>query len=459
MAPGVSIALFTSDLRLHDNPVLHAARSAPALLPLFVLDDSIREVGFAPPNRAAFLADCLEDLDTSLRARGSALTVLRGDTVARTVRAADALGANTVHIATGASAFAARREQRLRAALGDRLQVHEAVSTTVEPGAVLPTGRDHYAVFGAYHRRWLLAPRRAPLPAPRRLPPPAQVAGALSPTAVRRQLAAAGRPAPRLASGGETAGRRRVQDWLGQGGLPGYPDRHDDLAGDATSRFSPYLHFGCLSATELARLAASEGSPGAEAFLRQLAWRDFHHQLLAARPDCARADYRDRGDHWRHDPDEFAAWCAGRTGYPLVDAGMRQLTHEGWMHNRARMVAASFLTKTLYHSWQAGAEYFLRHLVDGDVADNQLNWQWVAGTGTDTRPNRVLNPLRQADRYDPQGDYVRRWLPELAAVGGPAVHRPWKLPHDVRARLDYPQPLVALDESLARFRAGRGLRE
>jgi deoxyribodipyrimidine photo-lyase len=165
----VSIALFTSDLRLHDNPVLHAAaRSGSALVPLFVLDDAIREAGFAPPNRAAFLTDCLDDLDRSLRAKGSALTVLRGDAVGCTLRAADAVGATTVHVAAGASGFASRREQWLRAALGDRLHVHEAVATAVEPGAVLPTGRDHCAVFGAYHRRWQHAPRRVPLPAPRR---------------------------------------------------------------------------------------------------------------------------------------------------------------------------------------------------------------------------------------------------------------------------------------------------
>ena len=458
MPTGVSIALLTCDLRVHDNPVLHAAaRDDGPTVPLFVLDDAIREAGFVPPNRAAFLADCLEDLDRSLRDRGGALLLLQGDAVERTVRLAEALGCARVHVAEGFSGFGQHREQRLRALLGDRLTVHQAVATTVAPGALLPAGRDHYAVFGAYHRRWLLAERRKPLLAPRKLTLPQLPFTGLTMAAARDRLAAAGKPAPGLMAGGEGQARQRLRRWLGSGAVDDYPTLQDDLNADGTSRLSPYLHFGCLSATEAAHRATREGSPGAAAFLRQLAWRDFHHQLLAARPDCAHGDYRSRQDHWREDPAELDAWRNGRTGYPLVDAGMRQLLHEGWMHNRARMVTASFLSKTLYLDWRSGAEHFLRHLVDGDLANNQLNWQWVAGTGTDTRPNRVLNPLRQAERFDPQGEYVRRWVPELADVPGAAVHRPWQLPAADRARLDYPEPLVALDESLARFRRARGL--
>ncbi|MBC3841292.1 deoxyribodipyrimidine photo-lyase [Streptacidiphilus sp. 4-A2] len=452
------MALLTCDLRLHDSPVLHAAtRDGGATVPLFVLDDAVRRAGFATANRTAFLADCLEDLDRSLRERGGSLLVLRGDPVALTARLAARLGGARVHVAEGVSGFAQRREERLRAALGSGLTVHQSVCTTVAPGSLLPAGRDHYAVFGAYYRRWLSAERRRPLPAPRKLTLPQFSFQGLEMPGVRRILARAGKPAPGLMAGGEVEGRRRMRGWLGGGAVADYQSLQDDLGADGTSRLSPYLHFGCLSATEAAQLATRQSSPGAEAFLRQLAWRDFHHQLLAARPECAHADYRTRGDHWREDPAELDAWRTGRTGYPLVDAGMRQLLHEGWMHNRTRMVTASFLAKTLYLDWRAGAEHFLRHLVDGDIANNQLNWQWVAGTGSDTRPNRVLNPLRQAERFDTEGDYVRRWVPELESVPGAAVHRPWTLPAAERARLDYPEPLVALDESLARFRQARGL--
>lgn len=201
--------------------------------------------------------------------------------------------------------------------------------------------------------------------------------------------------------------------------------------------------------------ARAAGGPGAEAFVRQLAWRDFNRQVLAVRPEVATVDYRARDDRWRSAPDETEAWRKGCTGYPVIDAAMRQLLHEGWMHNRGRLLTASFLTKTLYVDWRVGARHFLDLLVDGDVANNQLNWQWTAGTGTDTRPNRVLNPVTQAKRYDPDGEYVRRWVPELADVAGPAVHEPWKLRGLDRGALDYPEPIVELAEGRERFLRAR----
>lgn len=239
-----------------------------------------------------------------------------------------------------------------------------------------------------------------------------------------------------------------------------YEEGHDDLAGDATSRLSPHLHFGTLSCVELVHRARRAGGPGADAFVRQLAWRDFHRQVLAARPDAAVADYRTRNDRWRSETEareDVEAWKEGRTGYPIVDAAMRQLRYEGWMHNRGRLLTASFLAKTLYVDWRVGARYFLDLLVDGDVANNQLNWQWMAGTGTDSRPNRVLNPVTQAKRYDPDGSYVHRWVPELRSLSGAAVHEPWKLRGLDRAAVDYPDPIVGLSDGLDRFKRARGL--
>lgn len=452
----VAVCLFTSDLRLHDNPALHAAvRAADEVVPLFVSDDALARIGFAPPNRRAFLADCLAGLDEGLRARGGRLVVRTGDPVREAVRVAAAAGADGVHIAAGVSAYAQRREARLREALaadGRRLTVHDAAVTVLAPGAVTPQGRDHFAVFTPYFRRWSTAPQRTPLPAPRRVPVPAGVRSAAPPA-----RAAVSGTSPGLARGGEKEGRRRFTAWL-RADAAAYEERHDDLPGDATSRLSPHLHFGSLSATELVHRARAAGGPGADAFVRQLAWRDFHHQVLAARPDAAHADYRPHGDRWRTDAAEVEAWRAGRTGYPIVDAAMRQLAHEGWMHNRGRLLTASFLTKTLYVDWRVGAAHFLDLLVDGDIANNQLNWQWVAGTGTDTRPNRVLNPLAQARRYDPRGEYVRRWVPELAGVAGAAVHRPWTLPEGERAGLGYPEPVVGLAEGADRFLRARGKR-
>ncbi|MEU8827016.1 deoxyribodipyrimidine photo-lyase [Streptomyces sp. NPDC048636] len=452
-----SIAVFTSDLRLRDNPVLHAAlRSADQVVPLFVLDPGLVRTGFAVPNRMAFLADALTDLDAALRTRGGRLLLRKGDPVAEIRRVADRADAAEVHLAGGVSGYATRREARLREALaadGRALRVHGAVVTAVEPGEVVPAGKDHFAVFTPYFRAWQGVEPRRVLAAPRAVPVP-ELPGLRSEPLSAVSSFAPGTPSPGLPEGGETAGRRRFHAWR-RSGLGGYADDHDDLAADATSRLSPYLHFGCLSPVELVRRARESGGEGADAFVRQLAWRDFHHQVLAARPDAAHTDYRARQDRWRADEAEIAAWKAGRTGYPLVDAGMRQLRHEGWMHNRARLLVASFLTKTLYTDWRIGARHFLDLLVDGDMANNQLNWQWVAGTGTDTRPNRVLNPLAQAKRFDPDGAYVRRWVPELAGVEGPRVHTPWRLPEDERSRLDYPDPLVDLAAGLVRFRQAR----
>lgn len=455
--PSVSVVLFTSDLRLHDHPPLRAALAGGGqVVPLFVRDAAIERAGFAVPNRRAFLADCLRDLDEELRARGGRLVVRSGDVVRRTCEVAARAGAYDVHMSGEHTRYAHRREDRLRAALeadGRRLFVHDTVVTAVEPGTLTPAGSDHFAVFTPYHRRWTAHRLREPSTAPRRVTVPDSV-----PSEALLSRDDVPGTSPGLAPGGEREGRRRLAAWL-RSGVDAYDERHDDLAADATSRLSPHLHFGTVSAAEAVHRARRAGGPGAEAFVRQLCWRDFHRQVLAARPAAADRDYRTKHDRWRTErtaADDIEAWRRGLTGYPIVDAAMRQLAHEGWMHNRGRLLTASFLVKTLYVDWRVGARHFLDLLVDGDIANNQLNWQWVAGTGTDSRPNRVLNPVTQGKRYDPDGTYVRRWVPELAGLEGPAVHEPWKLPSGVRAGSGYPDPIVDLAEGLARFRRARG---
>ncbi len=245
---------------------------------------------------------------------------------------------------------------------------------------------------------------------------------------------------PALAKGGETEGRRRFAAFR-QRHLAGHPGHHEDLPGDQTSRLSAHLRFGCVSPLEAA--TGARDRPGGEEFCRQLAWRDFFHQATAAFPGLAREDYRP-GPAWHEDKDALQAWRAGRTGIPIVDAGLRQLAAEGFMHNRARMITASFLTRTLGLDWRHGYRHFAALLADGDVASNAGNWQWVAGTGHNTRPNRVMNPLRQARRFDPAGDYVRRYVPELAGLSPDRIHTPWRLDAAARRRLGYPDPLVKL---------------
>jgi deoxyribodipyrimidine photo-lyase len=406
------------------------------------------------PNRAALLADALTDLDAGLREAGAPLVLRRGNPIEHVAAMVRQHEVDDVFVASDVSGYATRRQRRLAerlAGLGAVLRVCEAVVTAVEPGRITPQGNDHYAVFTPYYRRWSQVERRRPLAPPRRLSLPRIATEPLpEPSDIHP-----GAPSPGLLRGGERTAREHLRGWL-SGSITAYAECHDDLSADDTSRLSPWLHFGCLSATELAHRAGTD--QGGAAFARQVAWRDFHHQVLAARPDAARADYRSRGDEWRHDPAALQSWPEGRTGYPIVDAGMRQLLAEGWMHNRARLVVASFLTKTLYLDWRAGARHFLDHLADGDIANNQMNWQWVAGTGTDTRPNRVLNPIRQAERYDPAGDYVRRYVPELACLDDPRdVHQPWRLGTSTLRGLDYPAPIVDLDAGRNRFRDARQL--
>ncbi|MEW2133141.1 deoxyribodipyrimidine photo-lyase [Streptomyces sp. NPDC005435] len=452
-----SVVLFTADLRLHDHPPLRAALDGSRqVVPLFVRDPAVAAAHDAP-NRQAFLADCLRDLDAGLRERGGRLVVRSGDVVEQVCKVVAEADADEVHLSADVSEYAQRREQRLRDALeadGRRLHVHETVTGAVAPGAVTPASSDHFAVFTPYFRQWSGERLRDAVAAPRVVRVPEHV-GSEEPPA----RSAVSGVSPGLAEGGEEEGRRRLAAWL-RSGVGAYEDRHDDLAGDATSRLSPHLHFGALSAIELVHRARRAGGAGAEAFVRQLAWRDFHRQVLAARPAVSHADYRTKHDRWRSGraaEADIEAWREGRTGYPAVDAAMRQLRYEGWMHNRGRLLTASFLAKTLYVDWRVGARHFLGLLVDGDIANNQLNWQWMAGTGTDTRPNRVLNPVTQAKRYDPDGTYVRRWVEELAEIEGPAVHEPWKLRGlDRAAAGDYPDPIVELPEGLARFKHARG---
>ncbi|MBE2998752.1 deoxyribodipyrimidine photo-lyase [Nocardiopsis sp. HNM0947] len=411
-----ALVLFTQDLRVHDHPALaRALEQNDRAVPVFVLDPAL--TGRASRNRNAYLADALADLRATLRARGGELFVRQGETAEEVHALAQETGATDVHLSAGVSRTAQRRLDRL-SCTGLRVHTHPGL-TVVPPGALTPVGGDHYKVFTPYWRAWEGTERRPVLPAPDRVPVPSGP----EPGTIPGHLPEEGRGVPARVPlrGGEARARTRRNDWL-DGGLAEYPDRHDDLPGRATSQLSADLRFGCLSALELERAAHARGG---DAYVRQLAWRDFHHQVTAAFPGITVHDYRDRGRTWHEDPDALEAWKQGRTGVPIVDAGMRQLLDEGFMHNRARMITAAFLTRTLRVHWRHGVAHFDAHLYDGDVADDHGNWQWVAGTGNDTRPNRGFNPLRQARRFDPEGVYVRRHVPELADLPGRSAHTPW----------------------------------
>ena len=438
-----SVVVFTRDLRVRDNPALAAAVADGPVVPLFVIDDAL--VNGAGPNRLAFLCDSLADLDRSLADRGGALIVRRGQWAEEVARTAAEVGASAIHLADDVGPVPERRFGALASRTAVPVVRHQG-AMVVPPGAVAPAGGGEFKVFTPYYRRWESVPWRALTAAPDQVVVPDGVARLPLPALTDLTTRAASSALP---PGGEQAGLARLKEWAATE-LASYDQTRDDLAGDLTSRISPYLHFGCLSPLEVAtRLAARQG---AQPFVRQLCWRDFYHQVLAARPDANRSDYRDRGDHWNEDPDGLAAWQTGTTGYPVVDAGMRQLLAQGFMHNRARMIVASFLTKDLGVDWRVGAAHFMAHLVDGDVACNQLNWQWTAGTGTDTNPHRIFNPTRQSERFDPTGAYIRRWVPELAAVPVPEIHNPSA---ETRAGSGYPQPIVDHHEAITAYRARR----
>jgi deoxyribodipyrimidine photo-lyase len=417
-----AVVLFTRDLRVHDHPGLaRAAREARRVVPLFVLDPAILGSAFGSAlNRRGFLAESLADLDRSLRSLGSRLVVRRGGTVEEVMR----LQPDAVFLAEDASARAQERERRL----AERVDLRLHAANTVVPLDDLRT----YKVFTPYHRAWSAVPLRAvdeppgltdhgvdgdPLPEP-----------------------PAGR-SPEAAPGGETAGRQALERWL-----PQVADYDSNDLGRDTSRLSPYLHFGCVSPLE----CVVRGRAGA-AWVRQVCWRDFYAQLLRAFPETSREDLYERPYARGGAGPAFDAWRDGRTGYPLVDAGMRQLAREGWMHNRVRLVVASFLVKDLGVDWRHGADHFEQLLLDGDVASNRGNWQWVAGSGVDhTQGGRMFNPTLQASRHDPDGDYVRRYVPELAHVEGRRIHEPWKL-----GGVDgYPEPIVDHAEVASRRRRG-----
>ncbi|MBB2944958.1 deoxyribodipyrimidine photo-lyase [Actinoplanes lutulentus] len=426
-----AVVLFTRDLRVRDNPALaEACADADRVIPLYVLDPKLAGLS---GNRSRFLHQCLADLREQLRERGGDLVVRTGDPVTETIRLAREHDAGTIHLAADVSGYARRRESRLAEECERHrleLRLHPGV-TVVEPGTLRPGGGgDCYKVFTPYFRTWSQATWRQQAGTPRTVTLPDGV------TAGRLPAIPSG-DSPHAAEGGETLGQRRLTAWLRT--IDGYADAHDDMAGDKTSRLSPYLRWGCISPLAVAEAARASQ---AEAFVRQLCWRDFYYQVAKVFPKLSTEPLRPGNDkNWRYDKDALQHWQDGLTGVPVVDAGMRQLRAEGWMHNRARLITAAFLTKHLGLDWRLGVDWFFRWLIDGDVPNNAGNWQWVAGTGNDSRPHRRFNPIRQALRFDPEGVYVRRYVPELKGIDGPAVHQPWRLPEPVRRGLDYPGPL------------------
>ena len=453
------------DLRLTDNQALAAAlAAADRVIPAFVLDPAILSSGqvAAARDRVAFLLGGLRHLDADLRLRGSRLILRRGDPAEELSRLARDSGATALFAEEDPWSYARHRDARVAAALPLHLTAGLAVRP---PGAVRKPDGTPYTVFTPFSNAWKAQPlpTAASMPsAPHSLPPVADLASLPIPDHPKMPPGTSFLP-------GEAEARRRLLAFLTgeDAAVYRYSKTRDRPDLDGTSQLSPYLRFGMLSARQavvwaVKAIAAAPDPParsGPEAWLTELIWREFYLSIQAHFPETEKESFRTslRRITWEDDRTAFEAWCQGKTGYPVVDAAMRQLAQTGWMHNRARMVVASFLVKDLLVDWRWGELWFMQHLLDADPAANNGGWQWTAGTGTDAAPYfRIFHPVLQGKKHDPDGAYIRRWVPELAQVSGRYIHAPWEMPPEAQRTAgcvigqDYAAPII--DHAWARER-------
>jgi len=465
-----AVLWFRRDLRLRDNPALEAAAKAHrVIVPVFVW--SPEEAGDWPPGGASqwWLHRSLEALDAALRARGSRLTLRAGPPLEALRALLKATGTRAVYWNEQTEPSLRQRDAAVREALeGGGIACHTFAPCELVDGDFLNKQGRPYQVFTPFYRAASERARLpAPLPAPKQLGAPARWPDSLPLDALDLH------PRHPWADGleaswppGEAGAWARLKAF--QQEVAAYPEARDVPGGEGTSRLSPHLHFGEISAPrvalEITAAAESRGGAGAlrgaEAFVRQLYWRAFAEHLLRHFPETPEQPLRPAFARfpWRDAPADLRAWQRGQTGYPIVDAGMRQLWRTGWMHNRVRMIVGSFLVKDLLLPWQAGARWFWDTLVDADLANNTLGWQWIAGCGADAAPYfRIFNPVRQGEKFDADGAYVRTWVPELAAMPDRWLHCPWEAPREildaaqVRLGQTYPHPIV--DHAAARAAA------
>ena len=451
---------FRRDLRCSDNPALLAAvKSSHAsgdarVVPLYVIDPKLWES--SGDARRSYLVSSLQNLDAALDGH---LYVRFGDPTTVVPEVAHHIGAVSVHIAADYGPYGTRRDAHVEAALLSMAQPTPLVRTgspyAVAPGRVSKEDGSPYRVYTPFYKAWLRHGWRPPAAEPDDVEwfTPADGDGYPEVAAISASL-------PQC---GEAAALERWRTFRVEH-LSTYSDNRNRPDLPATSRLSAALKWGEVHPRTL--LADLDDSPGAEVFRRELAWREFYADVLHHAPSSAKEPLDSKWQRfpWNSGPTAdaaFEAWASGKTGYPIVDAGMRQLLAEGWMHNRVRMIVASFLIKDLHLDWRRGAAWFMRHLIDGDLASNQQGWQWVAGSGTDAAPYyRIFNPVTQGRRFDPDGEYVRRYVPELRSIGNADVHEPWLL---TTPPTSYPAPIVdhAVErlDALARYDVVKGAAE
>ncbi|SDC61607.1 deoxyribodipyrimidine photo-lyase [Natrinema hispanicum] len=456
------------DLRPNDNRGLaHAVDDGP-VVPLFVLDPTVLE--HASPIRVACLLEALDDLRAWYRERGSDLLVVRGEASAVVPEIAAESDATRVVWNEDYSGLAQERDRAVRAALEDDGVACESVHDAIhhEPGSITPNQGAHYSVFSYFWKKWRDREKRDPVDEPDAADL-ATVSGEPIPS-----LAELGFDEPEATPPTVTtaAARERVADFCA-GPIYDYAERRDYPAESGTSRLSPHLKWGTIgprelyAATERAaqRAQTDDDRESVRAFQRQLAWREFYAHVLEFNPETVTENFSgyENEIEWRNDPAELEAWKAGETGYPIVDAGMRQLRAEGWMHNRVRMLVASFLTKDLLTDWRAGYDWFRAKLADHDTANDVGGWQWAGSTGTDAQPYfRVFSPMKQGREYDPDGEYIREYVPELADATAAEIHSWHELAPAEREQVapEYPAPIVdhadRRERAISLFERARG---
>ena len=455
---------FRRDLRLRDNPALMASARGDQVVPVFIFDDRLLHGRHGSGPRTQFMLQCLGDLQAALQAVGADLIVRRGKPAEVLQELAAITGATEVHIAADATPFGRRRDAQVATDLettGIKLIAHPGLTimSRLDQLVAASSGRP-YTVFSPFHRSWQQLERRPVLLAPTALSIPTSLDLGSLPTLSELGL---DDTVSSASTGGETEALKHLDRFLADN-VETYGDGQNAMGAASTSRLSAYLHLGAISPRFIEE-AVPPGSGGA-AFVRQLAWRDFYHYVMWHYPENAHQEFQERyrGMAWNENPDHLAAWQQGRTGYPLVDAGMRQMLAEGFMHNRGRLVVGSFLTKDLGLDWRHGERWFMRWLIDGDQANNNGNWQWIASVGTDPAPafRRMYNPALQQKRFDPDNAYVLRYVPELARVPVKYLAEPWTMPTEIQIASgciigkDYPGPIVdhksAREEALERYR-------
>ena len=431
-----SIFWFRRDVRLDDHPGLAAAANQGPVLALFVLDPALIE-RVSERRRNALLAG-LRHLDSQIAERGGNLLVVDGDPEVEVPKVAESHGIERVHVSAEVTPFAKRRD----AAVADQVDLIEHSGIYVHsPGSVLTNEGEPYKVFSPFYKKW------ATLDA--------------TPLEIPEDLQFVPQSPPDIPNSDGAHGPHRLPDLLEDflEKVDNYERDRNQIDLDVTSHLSVALKYGWIGPRHLVS-AIGTGTPGRQSFVRQVAWRDFYAHVLADNPRMVdqELDSRFSDLSWRNEEDDIQAWKEGKTGYPLVDAAMRCLVATGYIHGRARLVVASFLVKHLLVDWRVGEAFFRHHLIDGDTPQNVGNWQWVASTGTDASPYfRIFNPITQSEKFDPDGDFIRRWVPELANLDSGQIHEPWEVPPlelaeaDVYLGDNYPTPIV--DHAEARERA------